>query len=214
MRRHNTVHLELRIYICESADIISRAWGVESTSVNLRISLVVTDHPRLQYSILRSVRLEPRIYIGESADIISRAWGVESTSVNRRISLVVTTTTPPPPPPLPPPPLSSFLLSMRRVTLFPNGSNINGKMAWVLGSLSDLLTSANKKLGLARATLLYNAHGARVDDVTLIQDDDVLYVSEGENFIPPPQHYVTTSSGSDWITLNVGGVSFTTTSQP
>uniref|UniRef100_UPI00358F9224 BTB/POZ domain-containing protein KCTD9 n=1 Tax=Myxine glutinosa TaxID=7769 RepID=UPI00358F9224 len=100
---------------------------------------------------------------------------------------------------------------MRRVTLFPNGSNINGKMAWVLGSLSDILTSANKKLGLARATLLYNAHGALVDDITLIQDDDVLYVSEGENFIPPPQHLVTTSSGSDWITLNVGGVSFTTT---
>ncbi|XP_068167158.1 BTB/POZ domain-containing protein KCTD9a isoform X1 [Antennarius striatus] len=103
---------------------------------------------------------------------------------------------------------------MRRVTLFINGTSKNGKVVAVYGTLSDLLSVASNKLGL-KAVCLYNGRGGLIDDIALIRDDDVLYVSEGDPFIDPQREAKATSdqhgAHTDWLTLNVGGRPFTTT---
>uniref|UniRef100_A0AAY4DIA4 KHA domain-containing protein n=1 Tax=Denticeps clupeoides TaxID=299321 RepID=A0AAY4DIA4_9TELE len=103
---------------------------------------------------------------------------------------------------------------MRRVTLFVNGTSKNGKVVAVYGTLSDLLSVASNKLGI-RACSLYNGKGGLIDDIALIRDDDVLYVSEGDEFVDPQCEVKASESppGSqtDWLTLNIGGRLFTTT---
>ncbi|TRZ00643.1 hypothetical protein DNTS_027223 [Danionella cerebrum] len=85
----------------------------------------------------------------------------------------------------------------------------------VYGSLVDLLSVASTKFGI-KAANLYNGKGGLIDDITLIRDDDVLYISEGDAFIDPLRNPETalehhTYTHTDWITLNVGGRRFTTT---
>uniref|UniRef100_A0A669BCV8 BTB/POZ domain-containing protein KCTD9 n=1 Tax=Oreochromis niloticus TaxID=8128 RepID=A0A669BCV8_ORENI len=103
---------------------------------------------------------------------------------------------------------------MRRVTLFVNGTCKNGKVVAVYGTLSDLLSVASNKLGI-KASCLYNGKGGLIDDIALIRDDDVLYVSEGDPFIDPQNEAKVTSdplaAHTDWLTLNIGGRLFTTT---
>ncbi|XP_046728137.1 BTB/POZ domain-containing protein KCTD9a isoform X1 [Silurus meridionalis] len=103
---------------------------------------------------------------------------------------------------------------MRRVTLFVNGSSKNGKVVAVYGTLSDLLSVASNKLGI-RAINLFNGKGGLIDDIALIRDDDVLYVSEGDAFVDPQSEGRAaderSGSHSDWLTLNIGGRLFTTT---
>ncbi|XP_064799092.1 BTB/POZ domain-containing protein KCTD9-like isoform X3 [Oncorhynchus masou masou] len=110
---------------------------------------------------------------------------------------------------------------MKRVTLFVNGTSSNGKVVALYGSLTDLLSVASSKLGI-RASSVYNGTGGLIDDITLIRDDDVLYVSEGDSFDDAsktkcadpqddpgcPDWFQT---HTDWLTLNVGGYCFTTT---
>uniref|UniRef100_A0A8C4HQ67 BTB/POZ domain-containing protein KCTD9 n=1 Tax=Dicentrarchus labrax TaxID=13489 RepID=A0A8C4HQ67_DICLA len=103
---------------------------------------------------------------------------------------------------------------MRRVTLFINGTSKNGKVVAVYGTLSDLLSVASNKLGI-KASCLYNGKGGLIDDIALIRDDDVLYVSEGDPFVDPQHEAKVTSdqhgAHTDWLTLNIGGRPFTTT---
>ncbi|XP_053728595.1 BTB/POZ domain-containing protein KCTD9b isoform X1 [Synchiropus splendidus] len=96
---------------------------------------------------------------------------------------------------------------MKRVTLFVNGSSTNGKVAAVFGSMEDVLSVASVKLGI-RASCVYNGNGGLIDDVTLIRDDDVLFVSEDDE---PQDPRVADHTHTDWLTLNVGGRCFTTT---
>lgn len=85
----------------------------------------------------------------------------------------------------------------------------------VYGTLSDLLSVASSKLGI-KATSVYNGKGGLIDDIALIRDDDVLFVCEGEPFIDPQTDSKPPGgllgSHTDWLTLNVGGRYFTTTS--
>lgn len=102
---------------------------------------------------------------------------------------------------------------MRRVTLFINGTSSNGKVVAVYGSIDDLLSVASAKLGI-RATNVYNGNGGLMDDIALIRDDDVLYVSEEESFDDPQEDAAGLErcpTHTDWLTLNVGGRCFTTT---
>ncbi|KAM9518288.1 BTB/POZ domain-containing protein KCTD9-like isoform 2-T2 [Salvelinus alpinus] len=110
---------------------------------------------------------------------------------------------------------------MKRVTLFVNGTSSNGKVVALYGSLTDLLSVASSKLGI-RASSVYNGTGGLIDDITLIRDDDVLYVSEGDSFddvsktqCADPQDDPGCpdwfQTHTDWLTLNVGGCCFTTT---
>ncbi|XP_069023019.1 BTB/POZ domain-containing protein KCTD9b isoform X2 [Embiotoca jacksoni] len=102
---------------------------------------------------------------------------------------------------------------MRRVTLFVNGTSTNGKVVAVYGSLEDLLSVAGSKLGI-RASSVYNGNGGLIDDITLIRDDDVLYISDGDSFEDPQEDLGgpdQCQTHTDWLTLNVGGRCFTTT---
>ncbi|XP_035463872.2 BTB/POZ domain-containing protein KCTD9b isoform X2 [Scophthalmus maximus] len=119
---------------------------------------------------------------------------------------------------------------MRRVTVFVRGGSGGGKVVSVCGSMEQLLTAAGDKLRV-RASGVYNGNGGLIDDVTLIRDDDVLYVSEEESRdgkrkysrpVPTGYKYCVTApqddlrapdpqTHTDWLTLNVGGRCFTTT---
>uniref|UniRef100_A0A8C4X2R4 BTB/POZ domain-containing protein KCTD9 n=1 Tax=Erpetoichthys calabaricus TaxID=27687 RepID=A0A8C4X2R4_ERPCA len=102
---------------------------------------------------------------------------------------------------------------MRRVTLFVNGTSKNGKVVAVYGTLADLLSVASNKLGI-KASSFYNGKGGLIDDIALIRDDDVLYVSEGDPFVDPQTETKladSLSNHTDWLTLNIGGRCFTTT---
>lgn len=46
-------------------------------------------------------------------------------------------------------------------------------------SMEELLTKCGQKLGLSAAGTVYTENGAVVDDVSLISNDDVLYIAEG-----------------------------------
>ncbi|XP_034254318.1 BTB/POZ domain-containing protein KCTD9 [Thrips palmi] len=112
---------------------------------------------------------------------------------------------------------------MKRVILFKNGTDTDGKVFLVTHSLEELLTAASQKFNM-NAKRLFTPQGGELDDLKLIRDDDVLYVSAGERFIPvepsasarkagavvPVGSSSTASSSKDWVTLNVGGKYFTT----
>lgn len=115
---------------------------------------------------------------------------------------------------------------MKRVAIFRNGSSVDGKVIAVThsSSLEDVLNEASRKLGFV-GKKIYTAQGGLIEEVCLIREDDVLYVSAGEKFKAPPGMIYPTSDKShdqllckgmsecslgDWITLNVGGKIFTT----
>ncbi|XP_035215362.1 BTB/POZ domain-containing protein KCTD9-like [Stegodyphus dumicola] len=120
---------------------------------------------------------------------------------------------------------------MGRVVVFKNGSRVDGKLLPLSDTLDDLLMAAAKKLNIS-AKVLYTAQGGEIDDITLIRDDDVLYVSSGEPYIAssntlpraagkcyismPHDMQIATVPGTtftnpDWLLLNVGGKHFATT---
>uniref|UniRef100_A0A8C9U3L3 BTB/POZ domain-containing protein KCTD9 n=1 Tax=Scleropages formosus TaxID=113540 RepID=A0A8C9U3L3_SCLFO len=82
----------------------------------------------------------------------------------------------------------------------------------VYGTLVDLLSMARTKLGI-KASNIYNVKGGLIDDIALIRDDDVLYVSEGDAFVGKSRapEQLCFPAHTDWLTLNVGGRHFTTT---
>ncbi|KAG1678694.1 BTB/POZ domain-containing protein KCTD9 [Nymphon striatum] len=110
---------------------------------------------------------------------------------------------------------------MKRVVVFRNGSNEDGKVILLKQSVQDLLTLASTKLGI-NARKLYTKQGGEVDDTEVIRDDEMLYVSAGEPFAVPEEKFPSFKHSknmeltavvvnSEWITLNVGGQYFTTT---
>src|SRR5690348_11410013 len=101
--------------------------------------------------------------------------------------------------------------------------------------MEQLKQTASEKLGM-KAVKFYTAHGAEIDEIELIRDDEVLFVSSGEEFKKTSQEKLeisdrqakassqtnTNNNSSDspsslrspsssWIHLNVGGRIFTTT---
>ncbi|CAL8405616.1 unnamed protein product [Arctogadus glacialis] len=103
---------------------------------------------------------------------------------------------------------------MKRVTIFIRGTSSNGKVVAVCGSLEDLLSVASTKLGI-RASGVYNGSGGLIDDIALIRDDDVLYMSDGDCLVENGGQDLCDPEKcqphTDWLTLNVGGRCFTTT---
>ncbi|XP_020627596.1 BTB/POZ domain-containing protein KCTD9-like [Orbicella faveolata] len=66
----------------------------------------------------------------------------------------------------------------KRVMVFAKGrAPVVGKVIAVPGTLKDLLLAAQCKLGLHRAVAVYTKNGGLIDDVDLIRDDEVLFVS-------------------------------------
>jgi uncharacterized protein YjbI with pentapeptide repeats len=74
-----------------------------------------------------------------------------------------------------------------RVTLYTNGTTwreSTGRVVLVPKKFSELLQRATQKLCLtSAATRLFNRHGGEIDAIELIQNDDVLFVSCGEDFL-------------------------------
>ncbi len=117
-------------------------------------------------------------------------------------------------------------LAERRVTLFRNGTNVEGKVMLVPETFEEFLEKVSEKLSIP-ARKVYTQFGGVIDDVDLLREDDILYVSVGEPFIrlaanspEPIAAHIPVSISSDeigaltcdeWVTLNVGGRYFTTT---
>ena len=78
----------------------------------------------------------------------------------------------------------------------------------VTHSVEELLAAASGKFEMV-ARRIFTPQGGEIEDVKLIRDDDILYVSNGEDFIPSEQNKIAKCSG--WVTLNVGGRYFSTT---
>nr|XP_018905383.1 PREDICTED: BTB/POZ domain-containing protein KCTD9 [Bemisia tabaci] len=105
---------------------------------------------------------------------------------------------------------------MKRIILFMNGSEVDGKVILVTHDLDELLAAASSKFGIV-ARRLFTKQGGEIDDIKLLRDDDVLYVSRGEAFIPMGASDLSkilseeiAVASPDWVTLNVGGKYFTT----
>lgn len=64
-------------------------------------------------------------------------------------------------------------------------------------------------LKLNQRVRLFLPNGAEIEDITFLKNNDILYVSQGEDFLPPK---ITKNKikCSEWVTLNVGGKYFTT----
>lgn len=92
----------------------------------------------------------------------------------------------------------------KRITIFKNGYANGGKLINLPLSMDCLLQEASEKLCI-EVKRVFTQHGGEVDEIELIRDDDILFLSSGENFISKPS---TTCDG--WITLNIGGKHFTT----
>jgi len=107
---------------------------------------------------------------------------------------------------------------MKRCVVFRLGFSQGGKLLAVPESLAELLQQASETLHITAQTL-FSPQGGQIEDINLVIDNDVIYVSEGEDFISPsPQSCVDSSQcdagavcDADWIRLNVGGTIFTTT---
>ncbi|XP_073239552.1 BTB/POZ domain-containing protein KCTD9-like isoform X2 [Porites lutea] len=104
----------------------------------------------------------------------------------------------------------------RRVTIFTKGHRTGGKVIAVPDTFEELLLKAKNKLGLHgnAVVAVYNKSGGLLEDVELIRDDEVLYVSsEDPTTVNGNVHEAVNGvkSFTDWVTLNVGGQIFTTT---
>lgn len=119
---------------------------------------------------------------------------------------------------------------MKRATIFKNGASEGGRIIEVRDTLDDVLSEASKRLGFT-ARQLYLPTGGLIEDVSFIRDDDILYASSGEQFIPCTRrdfmvktnntHQVQDQqiqvthhqlcAQSEWVRLNVGGKLFVTT---
>ncbi|XP_015585422.1 BTB/POZ domain-containing protein KCTD9 isoform X2 [Cephus cinctus] len=82
----------------------------------------------------------------------------------------------------------------------------------VTHSVGELLMAAGLKFEMT-ARRLFTPQGGEIDDIKLIRDDDILYVSSGEDFVHKSKSIEVNNAerDSDWITLNVGGKCFITT---
>ncbi|XP_014608419.1 PREDICTED: BTB/POZ domain-containing protein KCTD9 isoform X2 [Polistes canadensis] len=92
---------------------------------------------------------------------------------------------------------------MKRVILFVNGTDVNGKVFMVTHSVEELLSAASTKFEIS-AKRIFTPQGGEIDDIKLISGEDFIYKNKVANDDQM-------NEDSEWITLNVGGKYFTTT---
>lgn len=74
-------------------------------------------------------------------------------------------------------------------------------------TIENILHSASERLKLD-VKRIFCKEGGEINDAEYIRDNDLLYFSEGEDFISHDDSVK--SKSHDWLTLNVGGKYFTT----
>ncbi|XKL67909.1 hypothetical protein PGB90_003400 [Kerria lacca] len=89
---------------------------------------------------------------------------------------------------------------MKRLKLCRNGINSDGKVILAPDTMEDLLSTAGKIFKI-KAKKIFTIGGFEIDNIDLIRDDEILFISAGERFM---------KNNSEWITLNVGGKYFVT----
>jgi hypothetical protein len=73
--------------------------------------------------------------------------------------------------------------SGKRVTVFKNGA-LSGKVMVLPSDMPSLLSEVSSAL-MIDAVRVFTANGGEIADYALIRDDDALYFSVGEDFVPP-----------------------------
>ncbi|XP_070539871.1 BTB/POZ domain-containing protein KCTD9-like [Ptychodera flava] len=115
--------------------------------------------------------------------------------------------------------------NVMRVTLMRNGRNGEGQVVALPETMEELYCTASDTFHIENnSVVIYTDRGARVNDIRLVRDNDVLYAAEQSEAFKDPQ--VVLSQGlltcnelsstacitsKQWVTLNVGGKCFTTT---
>ncbi|KAJ8715593.1 hypothetical protein PYW07_010075 [Mythimna separata] len=114
---------------------------------------------------------------------------------------------------------------MKRVYVYRNKSDQNGKVVAVENTIEALKSEISKKFEESSDNLrLYSSNGCEIEDVRVLRDDDKIYLCVDGDGEPKNCDSITNSmqnlsmgdgnkpgnSVSDWITLNVGGKHFTT----
>lgn len=97
-------------------------------------------------------------------------------------------------------------MNNKRVTIFKNGSKSEGMVVLVPDSFSNFKTLASEKLNIV-AERVFTEMGGEIDDVALIRDGDMLYISDGQKYKSPKDG---AHKSCEWVTLNVGGKYFAT----
>ena len=74
----------------------------------------------------------------------------------------------------------------RRIKVFANGE-LDGKEMQLLQSwdMVQVMAAAAQRLGVAGAQIVYNSDGIEVDDASLIESGDILFISDGSPFLAP-----------------------------
>ena len=70
------------------------------------------------------------------------------------------------------------------MTVFVNGRRVNGKVIYVPKKWSEFLKVAGRRVSI-NVVRVFNEDGGELDELDLICNKDVLFVSSGDNFIPP-----------------------------
>ena len=108
-----------------------------------------------------------------------------------------------------------------RVNIFKNGSKNSGKVIFLSGDLETFLQACGQRLSMNDPKKLFSRDGVELTNLDGISPEEILYVSEGEEFASIgssgvlkgilKMNYINCKDHNDWVKLNVGGRMFSTT---
>lgn len=90
----------------------------------------------------------------------------------------------------------------KRVTVFVNGNRVGGKVIYVPKKWTEFLKVAGRKLGI-NATRVFNEEGGELDELDLISNKDILFLSAGDGFIVPNTREIQGIFSFNFINSNI-----------
>lgn len=76
----------------------------------------------------------------------------------------------------------------KSVMIYPNGNFVDSKSLYLEGNwtISDFLIAASQRLEIMpTAKRVFNSDGMEIDDCMMIEDNDILFISPYQDFLPP-----------------------------